>query len=260
MTAVFPPDRPNPPDLVPFAEARAGVLERLAPLPVREAGLADALGCVLATDIAAAEDLPPFANSAMDGFAVRGADLAGAGESSPVAPADHRRGVRRDRPAAHRRAGRGRPHHDRGRAAPGGGHGGAGRADRRRRRHRAGPARPRPGPVRPRGRRGRPRWHGGAGAGTGAGPGGRRHAGLGRPQGRARPPPAAGHGRVHRRRAGRPGRPARARPDPRLELLAAGRPGPLGRGRGVPLRAARATTPRRCGAGSPWPPPRATWC
>ena len=85
MTAAFPPDRPNPPDLVPFAEARAGVLERLRPLPVREVGLADALGCVLAADVAAAEDLPPFANSAMDGFAVRGPDLAGAGEASPVA-------------------------------------------------------------------------------------------------------------------------------------------------------------------------------
>ncbi|HWD47103.1 MAG TPA: gephyrin-like molybdotransferase Glp [Actinomycetota bacterium] len=85
MTAAFPPDRPNPPDLVPFAEARAGVLERLAPLPVREVALTDALGCVLATDVAAAEDLPPFANSAMDGFAVRGADLAGAGEDHPVA-------------------------------------------------------------------------------------------------------------------------------------------------------------------------------
>ena len=85
MTAAFPPDRPNPPDLVPFAAARAGVLERLRPLPVREVGLADALGCVLAADVAAAEDLPPFANSAMDGFAVRGPDLAGAGEASPVA-------------------------------------------------------------------------------------------------------------------------------------------------------------------------------
>jgi molybdopterin molybdotransferase len=85
MTAAFPPDRPNPPDLVPFAEARAGVLERLRPLPVREVGLVDALGCVLAADVAAAEDLPPFANSAMDGFAVRGPDLAGAGEASPVA-------------------------------------------------------------------------------------------------------------------------------------------------------------------------------
>jgi molybdopterin molybdotransferase len=85
MTAAFPPDRPNPPDLVPFAEARAGVLERLSPLPVREVALTAALGCVLATDVAAAEDLPPFANSAMDGFAVRGADLTGAGEDHPVA-------------------------------------------------------------------------------------------------------------------------------------------------------------------------------
>jgi molybdopterin molybdotransferase len=85
MTAVFPPDRPNPPDLVPFAEARASVLERLAPLPVREVALADALGCVLGADVAAAEDLPPFANSAMDGFALHAADLAGAGEANPVA-------------------------------------------------------------------------------------------------------------------------------------------------------------------------------
>jgi molybdopterin molybdotransferase len=85
MSVAFPPDRPNPPDLVPFAEARAGVLERLAPLPVREVPLGDALGSVLAADVAAAEDLPPFANSAMDGFAVRGSDLAGAGEDTPVA-------------------------------------------------------------------------------------------------------------------------------------------------------------------------------
>jgi molybdopterin molybdotransferase len=85
MASLFPADRPNPPDLVPFEEARAGVLERLAPLPARELPLGDALGCVLAADVAAAEDLPPFANSAMDGFAVRAADLAGADAGSPVA-------------------------------------------------------------------------------------------------------------------------------------------------------------------------------
>jgi len=84
MSSLFPADRPNPPDLVPFREARASVLERLRPLPVREVGLGDALGCVLADDVAAAEDLPPFANSAMDGFAVRAADLAGAGVQTPV--------------------------------------------------------------------------------------------------------------------------------------------------------------------------------
>jgi molybdopterin molybdotransferase len=84
MTTPFPADRPNPPDLVPFAEARAAVLKRLAPPPAREVGLGDALGCVLATDVAAAEDLPPFANSAMDGFAVRAEDLAGAAAATPV--------------------------------------------------------------------------------------------------------------------------------------------------------------------------------
>ena len=89
-------------------------------------GLAGALGCVLATDVAAAEDLPPFANSAMDGFAVRGADLAGAGEDHPVAlevTGEVFAGTGR----LPGRAGRGRPHHDRRRPAAGGG--GAGRAD-----------------------------------------------------------------------------------------------------------------------------------
>jgi len=40
--------------------------------------LADALGCVNATDVVAAVDVPPFPNTAMDGFAVRAADTAGA--------------------------------------------------------------------------------------------------------------------------------------------------------------------------------------
>src|SRR5262245_54973456 len=71
-------DRPLPPDLVPFLEARAAVLARVGPLPGKEVPLGDALGCVLTEDVTAAEDLPPFANSAMDGFAVRAADLAGA--------------------------------------------------------------------------------------------------------------------------------------------------------------------------------------
>jgi molybdopterin molybdotransferase len=85
MSGPFPADRPNPPDLVPFDQAREAVLARLAPLPPREVPLGDALGCVLAADVTAAEDLPPFANSAMDGFAVRAADLAGAGGQAPVA-------------------------------------------------------------------------------------------------------------------------------------------------------------------------------
>ncbi|MGH8982143.1 MAG: molybdopterin molybdotransferase MoeA [Acidimicrobiales bacterium] len=48
---------------------------RLAPRPV---SVADALGCVLASPVAAAVDVPPFANSAMDGYAVRARDVAAA--------------------------------------------------------------------------------------------------------------------------------------------------------------------------------------
>src|SRR6188472_638813 len=46
--------------------------------------LADALGCALAEDIAAPIDVPPFDRSNVDGFAVRSADLASAGEASPA--------------------------------------------------------------------------------------------------------------------------------------------------------------------------------
>jgi len=45
MPDPFPPDRPNPPDLVPFAEARAAVLGRVEPLPPRQVPLGEALGC-----------------------------------------------------------------------------------------------------------------------------------------------------------------------------------------------------------------------
>jgi molybdenum cofactor synthesis domain-containing protein len=50
-------------------------------LPV---ALDDALGCVLAADVRAPEPVPPFANSAMDGYAVRAADVADATEGSPI--------------------------------------------------------------------------------------------------------------------------------------------------------------------------------
>ena len=46
--------------------------------------LADALGCALAEDIVAPIDVPPFDRSNVDGFAVRSADLASAGEAAPV--------------------------------------------------------------------------------------------------------------------------------------------------------------------------------
>ncbi len=45
---------------------------------------AQTLGRVLARDIVSDLDLPPFANSAMDGYAVRVADVAGASEATPI--------------------------------------------------------------------------------------------------------------------------------------------------------------------------------
>src|SRR5574341_354483 len=85
MSPRFPATLPSPPDLITFDEARAAVLQRLQPLPARRVPLGEALGCVLAEDVAAGEDLPPFANSAMDGFALRSEDVREAGAESPVA-------------------------------------------------------------------------------------------------------------------------------------------------------------------------------
>jgi molybdopterin molybdotransferase len=60
------------------------VLGRVKPLPPFEQPLMDALGLVLCEDIVSAVDLPSFDNSAMDGYAVRAADLAGASQEQPV--------------------------------------------------------------------------------------------------------------------------------------------------------------------------------
>lgn len=53
-------------------------------LPVEDASLAEARGCVLAVDVVAVDDIPPFDNSAMDGFAVRSDDVAGASADTPA--------------------------------------------------------------------------------------------------------------------------------------------------------------------------------
>ncbi|MCA0014945.1 molybdopterin biosynthesis protein [Mesorhizobium sp. B292B1B] len=54
------------------------------PLPTETRTLADVLGLVLAEDVAAPVDVPPFDRSNVDGFAVRAADLAAASETRPV--------------------------------------------------------------------------------------------------------------------------------------------------------------------------------
>jgi molybdopterin molybdotransferase len=59
-------------------DALARILDSVPTLPAVETPLLDALGLVLAEDIAADRDVPPFRNSAMDGYAVRGDDVASA--------------------------------------------------------------------------------------------------------------------------------------------------------------------------------------
>jgi molybdopterin molybdotransferase len=79
-------------DLLTIDEARAKVLAAITPLDARELPIADALGLVLAEDVVAAHDVPSFANSAMDGFAIRsgpaGRTLRIVGESRAGAPAE----------------------------------------------------------------------------------------------------------------------------------------------------------------------------
>jgi molybdopterin molybdotransferase len=65
-------------------EARERILARFAPLPAEEVPLPEALGRVLAVDAVASESLPLFANSAMDGYAVRSAEAGAASEERPV--------------------------------------------------------------------------------------------------------------------------------------------------------------------------------
>ena len=56
-------------------EAQRLVLERVQPLPAERVALERAAGRVLAEPARAVVDLPPFPSSAMDGFAVRAADV-----------------------------------------------------------------------------------------------------------------------------------------------------------------------------------------
>jgi molybdopterin molybdotransferase len=66
----------DPSELIPFERYRSKVLERIAPLKPLRLGLLEAHGCVLAEDVVAATDVPAFRNSAMDGYAVRAAEIA----------------------------------------------------------------------------------------------------------------------------------------------------------------------------------------
>lgn len=62
--------------MIPVAQARQRIIADLPVMPAEQVGLNDALGRVLAEDLAARRTQPPQAVSAMDGYAVRAADVA----------------------------------------------------------------------------------------------------------------------------------------------------------------------------------------
>ncbi|HVC54269.1 MAG TPA: gephyrin-like molybdotransferase Glp [Stellaceae bacterium] len=61
--------------MISVEEALSRLLAPLAPVPPEQLALADCVGRVLAEDVAARRTQPPFAVSAMDGYAVRAADV-----------------------------------------------------------------------------------------------------------------------------------------------------------------------------------------
>jgi molybdopterin molybdotransferase len=69
--------------MITIEEALGIILDRVEVLAPRRMGLEECLGRVLGEDIFTREDIPPFANSAMDGFAVRAGDTSSASPASP---------------------------------------------------------------------------------------------------------------------------------------------------------------------------------
>ena len=70
--------------MISLEEALAEILRHVRPLEPERIPILEALGRVLAEEIVSDIDIPPFANSAMDGYAVRAADVAMATPGSPV--------------------------------------------------------------------------------------------------------------------------------------------------------------------------------
>lgn len=70
--------------MISLEDARSLVLGQVEPLGIEEASILDMIGRVAAEDLASDINISPFANSAMDGFAMRAAQLEGASPDAPV--------------------------------------------------------------------------------------------------------------------------------------------------------------------------------
>lgn len=70
--------------MIPLEDAQTEVIAACSPRPAVERDVSGALGLVLAEAVFAPEPVPPFANTAMDGYAVRAEDVTGATADVPV--------------------------------------------------------------------------------------------------------------------------------------------------------------------------------
>ncbi|MCP4418419.1 MAG: molybdopterin molybdotransferase MoeA [Chloroflexi bacterium] len=71
-------------EYITVKEALTAVLTTISVLPAEQVPLLDGLGRVLAQSVVAQDNLPPFANSAMDGYALVVADLAETSQQNPA--------------------------------------------------------------------------------------------------------------------------------------------------------------------------------
>jgi molybdopterin molybdotransferase len=79
-----PDVHPHDGDMTPVEVHQSQILGAIRALPPAELALAEAEGCVLVEDVAAAVPLPSFDNSGMDGYAVLASDTAKASDDCPV--------------------------------------------------------------------------------------------------------------------------------------------------------------------------------
>ena len=70
--------------MIPLEDYVARVLEAIVPLASTRVALGEAHGRILAEDVSAVVPVPPWTNSAMDGYAVRAAETSGASAQAPV--------------------------------------------------------------------------------------------------------------------------------------------------------------------------------
>lgn len=70
--------------MISVEEAQESILSNIHPLGRERVHISDAQGRVLAEEVVAPRPIPPWRNSAMDGYAVRAGDIAAAAKENPV--------------------------------------------------------------------------------------------------------------------------------------------------------------------------------